>query len=338
MKTGRFLPFTFLNMISLAGLLGPCVRSFTEDGGGETFDRLSGDDAASPDTGKAEEAAPDAGKDTSGDDDTGKGETDDKGQESSQEQASEITDDELTAALEVGETPEAKTKRLEREYKASSTEAQRLSKETKAYAKALEAQGLKSIVKDGEVKFVPTDKYNDKAAKFGMKVSNLPIALQEAIESGDPEEAQKALDYVQEQARSAFVRAVPTLDKEPATISDERKATVFNHMETAKDVNDSPIYEKFGINKSHIESFINNPLCSPARREAFAADPEMMAGLVNAQLNVIRARLSKTKADAATALAEAEKSGRERANGSVDGSGTVVAKGGSSSSSYNRFD
>ena len=209
----------------------------------------------------------------------------------------EVDDDELSTALKGDETAEAKLARLERDHGASSKEARRLGDTVKAYKKAFEAQGLKPVVKDGEVSFVPTEKYSDKPAITEVKLADLPTAKLEALESGDIEQMQPVIDELLKKQQESLVKPQPNLEKEPPAISDEQKAAVFEEMAAAVDVNDEPKHENFEKNQKHIEAAVKDK----GLEVAFAENPEFIAELMNMYINDLRAKLiAKKKAAAAT--------------------------------------
>ena len=336
MKHGRFLPFNFLSIKSIMDL---CVRSIDGDkgGGDEKTPEEAALDAMFPTESPTDEsnadtnaAAPESGATDEGE--KSNGEEGEKDKEPSEEQPPEVTDDELLESLSAEESTEAKVERLERERKASSTEAKRLKAENKAMIEGLEEQGLKTIVKDGKLKLVPTEKYSAEAGEFTADLSKLSTADQDALESGDLDEVSKVVGKLVEKAKEAFVRAQPNLEKEPVTLSDERKASVFENMEGAKLLNGEPKYEGFGKNKAVIERMIADPARKEAVRQAFAEDPEFMAGLLNLLVNEKRAILAGEKAEKKKAADKEKSEAVEKSNTNVSDTGAQTKKKGSNES------
>ena len=315
-KYGRFLPFTIFDT-----LIQSALPRFIDDGDGGESSALDSifPDATSDDLGKADEAP---AADASVEEDKGKSDEEGEGNpDSSKEQDMEVDDDELSAALKSEETPDAKSERLERDFKASSKEARRLSAKDKALNKALEAQGLKVSEKDGEVHFIPTEKYSDKAVVKEVKLADLPAATLEAFESGDIDLIQPEIDKLLTKQAESLVRTLPTLDKEPKRISPEKKTGLFEHMTSAVDVNDNPKHENFAINQKHIEAAIkDNGLDA-----MFADKPEFMAEVLNNHINTLRAGIKATKQAAKDATDKKEKGAQADSELGVDGSGKPAA-------------
>jgi myosin heavy subunit len=321
---GRFLKMYF-------PILNLCVCRIDgdEEGGGAEaapaqVDRFGNE--ASPDTGKVEQDPGDeqaaSGKETG---EEGKGE---QAPAKAQDPAV-VSDDDLMAALNPEESPEAKAKRLERDYSASSAEAKRLNGEQKAIKAALESQGLKLSIKDGRIDLVPTDKYSDKPAKLEFKVKDLSAEQVEALESGDVSEIEaKVLSKLAEKAVSTLVRPVPTREKEAPTLSEEKKAAVYEQLASIKDEFDMPKHENLTENKKHIEAFINHPARDQALRDAFAAAPEVMAALVNSHINAVKQGVLKRAAAAKEALDKKQKQAQQKADSTHQDAGNVSAKGG----------
>lgn len=332
-KYGRFLEIMMSMFFPMWNLMVLSLEGEGESGGGsgdsgndaildEMFPEKDLNDPASLDDGKADKATSD-GKDASGGDDKAKasGESSDKGK------APAVSDEDLEKALSPTESPEEKAARLERDYSASSKEAQRLNGEKKAISSALAEQGLKLIVKDGKVDLIPTEKYSADSKPFNVKISELPVKDQEALESGDLSEIQKVFDKVVEDARSKLVRPAPTREKEPFSISEEKVSSVFESLADAKDELDVPKNPNFKENEKHIRSFINNSARPQALRDAFAAAPDVVASLVNSHINAVKEGL-RTRADAVKAAADKKaKDAREKAGRGFEDEGSVSQKG-----------
>lgn len=304
----------------------------SDDGGAAELDAMFGtnDSTASLDGGKADDA-PDGGKDASGGEEGGKAD----GAPPDDGKAPVVSDEDLEKALSPEESPEEKAARLERDYKASSTEAQRLNAEKKAIAKSLEEQGLKLVVKNGKAELIPTEKYTPDGRPLEVKISDMSAADQEALESGDLAEIQKVIDKVVSDARSKLVRPAPTLEKEPATISPERKESVFSSLEAMTDELGNPKHPDFAMNRKFIETYINNPANPQALRDAFAAAPEAVAVLVNSHINSTRQALIKRTEAAKAASEKKEKEARQKASRGIEDDGIVTH--GGDDSFYDQF-
>lgn len=316
---------------SIFSLIAPRYVVDEEAGGGaenkeptpeeQALDILTGKTAL-PDDGKAN----DAPVDRQGDDDK-KTEGDQKpGTESPDKtgQAPEIKDDELEKALGFSESPEEKVQRLERDYGASSAEAKRLNGEKKAIADALKDQGLKLSIKDGKVDFIPTDKYNDGAVSaFSVKVDKLSQEEQDILAAGDLGEIQKVINRIVDEVKSKAVRAAPTRDKEPAELSDERRDSVFKQMKEATDTLGEPKYQGFEKNIPLILRQISDPALPESVKEAFKQNPEFMAELLNARVQVIRLKLAEQAMKAAAEKTKKEEEARKAAEAKVESNGTV---------------
>lgn len=264
----------------------------------EMFRKSPGDEAK---PGQAPESS------ASGSEEKSESEEGEEDKEPPQGQAPEITDDDIAGALNPEESADAKVERLERDYSASSKEAKRLKNESKALNEALESQGLKVVIKDGKASLVATEKYSDQAASFDADLSKLSTADQEALESGDLEQVSGVVGKLIEKAKEAYVRAQPNLDREPISISDEKKSAVFESMAAAVDVNDQPKHENFSQNQKHIEGIINNSAVNESVREAFAAAPEFMSEVLNNHINAIRSKLEKGRAAKQQGVKDKEK-------------------------------
>jgi hypothetical protein len=318
---GRFLNMLFpmrnLLVLSIEGDEG----GGSDDGTAE-LDKMFSNEQASSDDGKAGEA-PGGGKDVSGGESGTKADV----QPSDKEKADVFTDDDLEKALSPVEAPEEKAARLERDYSASSKEAQRLNGEKKAIAKALEDQGLKLVVKDGKADLIPTGKYSADGKPFEVKISKMSAEDQEALESGDLSEIQKVIDKVVDDARNKLVRPAPTREKEPSLISEEKVEAVFNSLAEAKDELDVSKHLNFKENEKHIRSFINNSARPQALRDAFAEAPEVIAALVNSHINAVKEGL-RNRAEAVKAANEKKaKEARSSAGRGVEDEGTVSQNG-----------
>lgn len=336
MKNGRFLHFGIFNSLIHSAF----PRFIVEDeGGGGEVDRFG--EEVPPDEGKTAEAAPDAEKVA----ELEKGKVDEGTEKPapSEEKAPVVADEDLLNELNPEESPEAKLKRIDRDYAASSKESQRLSAKDKAVAKFFEEQGIDiKITKDAKgnitgVNTLANDKYSADAAKLNVKISDLPVDQKEALESGDLDQIQTVIEKIEAKYKSALVRAQPTLDKEPPHLSEERKASVFERMETAKDVFDKPKHENFAENKKQIEAFINHPARSQALRDLFATDPEAAAELVNSHINSVKARLIGRATAAKVASDKKEKEAQGKTAASVDSEGNTSEAGKSSGYTFDRL-
>ena len=333
---GRFLAL-FFPMMNL------CIRHIDgeegaggspEDTGGASVaqDRF-GDDVPLNDSKDTSPAAEQGASNEKGNDDEGT-----KGRESSEEQAPAFSEEDLLNDLSPEESSEAKAARLEREYGASSTEAKRLNAENKAYVKALESQGLKVSVKDGEVNFIPTEKYSEKSAKLSVKVEDLSAAAIEAFESGDIEQIQPEIDKLLASATQKLVRAQPTLLKEAPQLSDERKASAYAHLESEKGVFNQPKHENFAENKSLVEAFVNHPARPQALRDLFASNPELVAEMVNNTINAYKSRRTNGTKAAQAANEKKANEGRESAATGTHSEGNTREASRGATGVYNRYD
>jgi hypothetical protein len=287
-----------------------------DEGGGAEPDPIDTlfPEAAPVEDGKAEEAPV---IDASAEEDKGKGEEGKETADPSKEQEAAASDDELLAESTSEESADAKSERLERDLGASSKEARRLSVKDKAYTKALEAQGLKVSEVDGEIQFVPTDKYSDKAVITEVLIKDLPATAVDAFESGELDQIQPELDKLLKKQADSLVRAQPTLEKEPTTISPEKKASVFEHMKSAANVDDSPKHEKFELNQKFIEKVIQEKKLDAL----FAENPEFVSELLNDYTNKLRSAVSAKNKAAKDATDKKEKGAVADSELGVDGSG-----------------
>jgi hypothetical protein len=288
----------------------------TQSAADQTFGKAPDDDSnaapAAPAAAATEESEKSVGEETT------------KAQESSEEQPPEVTEEDMLAAISGKESIDVKVERLERERKASSTEAKRLKSDNSAYSKALEEQGLKAVIKDGKLSLIATEKYSEKANSFSANLDKLSAADEEALESGEIDQVRPVIERLIEKAKEAYVRIQPNLDKEPSSISDERKQALFESMGEAKEVDGEPKYENLERNKVYIETMINDPARSDAVRAAFAEDPEFMANLLNMEVNHIYAGVQGRKSAAKAATEKAKKEAENKAKPSVDGNGIPV--------------
>jgi len=324
MKNGRFLPFEF-NIMSF--IMSLCVRSLDEDAGGvdasDGMDTLFGEEPTISDnpsnTGTADSTI--SNSETSNSDDSN------AQTEPPQGQSPEVSDDDITARLGAQESSETKMTRLERENKASAVEGKRFSSERKAIDAALEAQGLKLSVTDGKVNLIPNDKYGKDATSLSVKVSDLSASQQEALESGDLDQAQDVLNSILAKAKDAFVRAQPTLEKEPSRISDAQRESTYQGMESAVDVNNQPLHPQLSANKQHIDNLVNGPIAGDAVKAAFAENPEFMAMVMNNHINAVRATLAAEKSAAKSANDKKQSEAQSTTDVNVDNGGSVTVKG-----------
>lgn len=303
-KNGHFWIFDLLMQVAT-----PCRFAEEGEGGGaepNAADTIFGpsdpiDNGNPEDPATADDATPDAEEQAAG-------EADDEPQEpSDEEQLLDVDDDELSEALKGKESDEQKMERIKREYAASSTEAKRLNSELKALKGTLDKQGLKIVSGKDGIELVPTEKYSDKAPVMEMDVSKLSVYDVEALESGDLQEIQEVVNKLLKKQASTLVRPTPTLEKEPPSISDERKASVFEQMAEAKNVDDSLKHDNLEKNRPHIEAEIKDKNLEAA----FAEQPEYIAGLVNMRINDLRAQLIAKKQAALKAAKKKESEGAE---------------------------
>lgn len=321
-----FGQFQYFKFDFVAFIVALCVRCIGEDEGGAAavedapadeaafLDTMFGEESQTPADASAEESEPsDAASQKTNQDEEG-GEGDDG---SSKEQAVEISDEELESALSPEESPEKKTERLERDYKASSKEARRLKANEKAINELVKEQGLKLSIKDGKAHLVMTDKYKADES-VTVDISKMSDTVKDAFESGDIELIQPELDKIV----NGLVRPLPTLDKEPEVISPERLDSVFETMTSAKNVNDEPENPGLEANRKHIENLMDNPAMGEGWKVAMSQNPEQMVKIMNVYVNHLKAQLSAKKAAKKAENDNKKSEAKESSSASVDGGST----------------
>ena len=241
--------------------------------------------------------------------------------------APEISDEQILAAAGLTETPEIKLSRLERDHAASSKEARRLLEDNKKLAEMLQEQGLE-IARDENGKpagLTAGKKYSKEAAALELKFKDLPADIQAKLE----DEPQKVVDYVLDRARKAFVRAMPTMDKQVAPISQERHETAVGYLSDMKWETGDPKFPGLAANRKLIEQQLNAPNVSKALKEFYHREPELALALLNLQLDHARNHVAEQAKKAAAATAAKKKDADATLQPQPSGGGGVTLGDGS---------
>jgi hypothetical protein len=215
-----------------------------------------------------------------------------------------LSDEELLAALNPQETPEAQLARLKRDAGASRTEALRLKKVSEGLTERLTEQGLDPVLDDdgNVVGFSTNEKYNKGAAQdLTVKFSDFTQEQQEQFEA----KPQTLIDHVLKEANSRLVRAVPTVEKRVPPISPEAEQAAQLHVaglllpdgETKKHPN---LVKNMPIIRQQLEAPSNKAL-----KEFYSQQPDLALALLDAQVDRTRAIL--TEKAAAIKAAKTEK-------------------------------
>lgn len=254
-------------------------------------------DASDPSAGKPNAAPADIGKSGS-----------EKPKEEAQEQKAPSTPEEKQAELRrlaaedamksmnPVQTPEDRLALLEKQYKASSDEGQKLSATMKGVKDWAEAQGLKldiSVEKDengsyaAKINSIATDKYSKDAPKLkDFKVDVRALSEEERDLAID--NPQKFADLIAQKAiataQSALAKAVPTADAPKAKLTEDKIAAVVEHLQNT-------VAPELKDNKDAVLGYLNNPMTSKAVVEAFHRDPATVLAMASAmyELNLQRA-------------------------------------------------
>lgn len=249
-------------------------------------------------------------------------------------QVPEVKAEDLEARLFGEETPEQKLAKLNRDYKASSKEAQRLKARDEKFAAMLAEQGLDIVEDDGvPVGLAPGKGYSKDAAAFKVDVKNLPDTVQQ-MASDDP---QAFADYIVKAAQKALVRATPTVEKSVRPLSAERRELAVKEVAEMKEIDGEPSYPELRKNLPIIERFLKE---KPALRDLFATDPEFALQVLNDRIDRVKARMTgfaareqtraQKKKDAAAAPETGPASGRTPTTGApssyADAVGSAIAK------------
>lgn len=176
-----------------------------------------------------------------------------------------------------------------RQRSASSREAQRLNGLLKDLSASLEEQGLKLVEKDGKFQGIaPTKAYNEgKAESFSLSYEGMSEDEQQlAIDN-----PQEFIDLIASKARSAFVRANPTMTEEPATLSSDQLASAqeaaFNR--TYPEGAEKPAYAD--TVKKAVDSQIQNGSLPDGVKQALAKNPEFMLDLLYSKMDRVASSL-----------------------------------------------
>ena len=202
--------------------------------------------------------------------------------------APEVKDEDVLAAMSPTETPEAALARTKREAGASRAEALRLKKVEDGSREVLKNQGLELVLDENGIVtgIAPTDKYNGGKSEemMSLKFTELTEAQQTQFES-DP---QALIDHVLSHAKVGMTRVAPTVEKQIASISPEKEASVFDHVAgLVLEDGETKKHPNLALNKTIIHQMIDAP--SNAELKAFyQQQPDLALALLDAQVDKTR--------------------------------------------------
>ena len=237
-----------------------------------------------------------------------------------------ISDEQILGAAGVGESPEQKLGRLERDHSASSKEARRLLEQNKGFEDILKEQGI-DIAKDEQghpVGLVATKKYSKEMAGLDIKVDELPQDVQAKFET----EPQKVVDFVVEKVKKAMTRVAPTLEKAAALpLSPERHDSAMTYLADMKWETGDAKFPGLAANRKLIEQMINAPTTSKALKEFYYQEPETAMALLNLQLDHARSYIAEQAKKAAEDLAKKKEGADTSPQPLPSGGGTPIVGG-----------
>jgi len=245
-------------------------------------------DASDPSAGKPNAAPADIGKSGS---EKPKDET--RGQkapstpEEKQAELRRLAAEDAMKSMNPVQTPEDRLALLEKQYKASSDEGQKLSAMMKGVKEWAEAQGLKldiSVEKDengsyaAKINSLATDKYSKDAPK--LKDFKIDVkALSEEERDLAIDNPQKFADLIAQKAiaaaQSALAKAVPTAESPTVKLTEEKIAAVIEYLQNT-------VAPELKTNKAAVLGYLNNPMTSKAVKDAFNRDPASVLAMVSA--------------------------------------------------------
>lgn len=191
------------------------------------------------------------------------------------------------------ETPEQRLERIERDYKASSTEARELKESLVSFSELLKKQGLKLKTDvDGKAQLVPTGKKADaKAEPFSLEKADTK-ALTDLLESDAT--AEEVTQFFSERVREPEPQVAPTAESVVEAISAERRQEAITAVSTMFKDTHSDITK----NTELIDWLLTQ---APAEvKKAYHAAPEFMLRLMDAEIivnDLQRERLAQKRAN-----------------------------------------
>ncbi len=216
--------------------------------------------------------------------------------EAKQAEARRVASEEALKAMNPVQTPEDRLALVEKQYKASSDEGQKLSAKMKGVESFLKEQGLNldiAVEKDEKGSYVAriATIANDKYSKDAPKLKDFTVNVKELSEEeldlaiDNPQKfadliAKKAVEF----AQGALTRAVPTADSPKAVLTDDKIAAVVDHLINT-------VAPELKDNKDAVLGFLKNPMTSKAVVEAFHRDPATVLAMASAmyELNLRKA-------------------------------------------------
>ena len=216
------------------------------------------------------------------------------------------------------EAPEKRAERIDRDYRAQSTENRRLNDQTKAQGEVLKDLGVK-FVQDGDThRLVQVDKKGKVVEPTSPAYDDWNRKDQRALdalleETPDPEEVAK---FFAERAGERVINVTaPSADTVVPTLTEVRLSTAIDAVAQQS--------EKYPNVKSHADQgYINDVrVAAPkAVQRAFDAEPEYMIGLFSHTVDAAIARLSQ---NAQQTLTQQEEKNKQADSAAAHGSGSA---------------
>jgi hypothetical protein len=250
-----------------------------------------------PSVGKPEQSAPaDIGKSGSEPKANEQGQQAPSTQEEKQAALRKLAAEDALKSMNPVQTPEEKLTLLEKQYKASSDEGQKLSATVKGIEAWAKEQGLKldiAVEKDengsyvSKIASIATDKYSKDAPKLkDYKVNVKELSEEERdLAIDNPQKfadliAKRAVEF----AQGALARAVPTAESPKVKLTEDKINAVVEHLQNS-------VAPELKDNKDAVLGYLNNPMTSKVVVDAFHRDPATVLAMVNAmyELNLQKA-------------------------------------------------
>lgn len=255
-----------------------------------------------------------------------------------QAQQPSITAEQILAESLPKRTPEDELNLLRTQYKASSTEVNKIREERKAEQAALADQGIEAVYgKDGKFQgFKPNDKYS-KDANISIDEKELLTAKDRELLAEDPEKAIKLVaERVLDRAKKALVRVSPTIEKAVEAMTPERLEAYHGHLKAVKTSLGNDLYPDYEQHKATINGLVSSPNLPKAIKAALADEDSasfMLQMIAAHQMHVVNRLTEGAKARIEAEKQRAEKN-RSAAELSPTGTGRAEVDGGSGNQAF----
>ena len=227
---------------------------------------------------------------------------------------SEVTNEDVLAALSPTETPEQTIARIKRDAGASREEALRLKKVEDGTKEIFEKQGLQLVTDEtGKVIGVaPTKNYNNGKAEKALSVKFTDFSEDDQVTfERDP---QALIDHVLSHARNGMARVAPTVTEPVASLSPEAEKATFDHLAgSVLEDGTTKKHPNLELNREIIQQQIAAP-SNKALKEFYHRQPDLAVALIDAHVDKTRRLL----ADKAQALVNDQKNKQQEADSTIN--------------------